>query len=86
MPEDRFEPMEEAVAAMWTDVLGVTPASTDDDFFDLGGQSLNLMRFLQEVWQRYGVELDVAELFAEPVTVAATARAIDRAMRTSASR
>ena len=68
---------ETAVWEMWTRILAAGPASVHDDFFDLGGQSLDLVRFLQEVWQAYQVELDMAELFAADFTVATSARAID---------
>ncbi|MGI5212811.1 phosphopantetheine-binding protein [Plantactinospora sp. CA-290183] len=79
MAAERFTATEETVVRIWTTILGVTPTSGDADFFDLGGQSLGLVRFLQEVWDLYQVEVDIADLFEDDFTVAASARAIDRA-------
>ncbi|MEU8271625.1 phosphopantetheine-binding protein [Sphaerisporangium sp. NPDC049002] len=69
---------ETAVAAMWAELLGVTPGSVDDDFFELGGQSLTMVRFLARVQETYGIELPVDLLFTGDFTIAEAARAIDR--------
>lgn len=69
---------ETAVAAMWAELLGVTPGSAGDDFFELGGQSLTMVRFLARVQETYGIELPVDLLFTGDFTVAEAARAIDR--------
>ncbi len=69
---------EATVLRMWTD-LGLHPTSLDEDFFDLGGQSLTLVRFLAAVQEHVGVELPVDELFAEDLTIRAVAAAIQRA-------
>ncbi|MEV6986915.1 phosphopantetheine-binding protein [Sphaerisporangium sp. NPDC051017] len=68
---------ETAVAAMWAELLGVAPSSVDDDFFELGGQSLTMVRFIARVQETYGVELPIDRLFAGDFTVAEAARAID---------
>ncbi|MCK2216502.1 amino acid adenylation domain-containing protein [Actinomadura sp. ATCC 31491] len=39
-------PVEEAVAAVWADVLGIARVGALDDFFELGGHSLLAMRVL----------------------------------------
>jgi hypothetical protein len=76
-------PTEAAVLAMWAAILPVAPGA-DDDFFDSGGQSLHLVQFLQRVYQVYGVDLDVTELFADDFTARRTAAAIGRALATHA--
>ncbi|MGC4891480.1 phosphopantetheine-binding protein [Micromonospora sp. DT227] len=93
MPIDHCTPTEAAVLRLWTDLLppsaGAPPIrSLDDDFFDLGGNSLGMIRFLFEVQERYQVELPVADLYsdASTITVAAAARAIDDALATAAGR
>ncbi|GII81867.1 hypothetical protein Sru01_68490 [Sphaerisporangium rufum] len=73
-------PTEEAVLAMWTDLLGAPPRTLTDDFFALGAQSLTVVRFLARVQERYGVELPVDELFTSEFTVTAAARLIDEAL------
>ena len=63
--------------ALWTDVLGVDPG-LDTDFFDLGGESLHLVRLTAEVRDAFHVALPLAELFADDLTVRARAAAVGR--------
>ncbi len=70
---------EELIGQMWGQIIGVKPTSVDDNFFDLGGYSIHLVEFLQEVLSVFDVELDLVDLFAAGFTVAETAKTIDRA-------
>ena len=38
--------LEDVLAAMWSDLLGVSPIAHDADFFDLGGHSLIAIRLM----------------------------------------
>ena len=67
----------ETLAAIWCEVLGVARVGLHDNFFDLGGQSLLLIRVHQQVQQRLGVELPLVELFKHP-TLAALAQRLER--------
>lgn len=60
-----MSPIEQDIAAIWSLVLGQAPSPTDD-FFALGGNSLNLARVLVRLRTSYGVELSVQEFFAAP--------------------
>jgi amino acid adenylation domain-containing protein len=65
--------LERAVAAIWSQVLGTAPIGADDDFFMLGGQSLQAARIVNLVGERFGRDLPLRDLFTEP-TVAGLAR------------
>ena len=67
---------EEAVAAVWAEVLGAERVGANDDFFDLGGHSLKATRILSRVAARLGVELPVGMIFDCP-TVRGMAEAVD---------
>jgi aryl carrier-like protein len=54
-------------------VLGTSALGLDDNFFDLGGSSLQLMAVHAILVRRLGVEFDVVTLFRFP-TVAGLAR------------
>jgi amino acid adenylation domain-containing protein len=64
--------MEETVAAAWQRALGLTKVGANDNFFDLGGHSLLMLRVQGELSKRLGRELTLVELFQYP-TVGALA-------------
>ncbi len=51
------------IADVWKRLLGVTPASRADMFFELGGYSLLAMRAAQEIGAQMGAQVDPRELF-----------------------
>lgn len=74
-PPPGADPIEAEVMRIWAEI-GLRPASLDDDFFAIGGQSLTLVRFLARVQETFGVELPVDRLFDTDLTVAVAARLI----------
>ncbi len=56
-------PVEEALAGIWGEVLGVERVGIHEGFFELGGHSLLAMRVVSRVREAYGVELPLAALF-----------------------
>ncbi|WP_213451839.1 non-ribosomal peptide synthetase [Rhizomonospora bruguierae] len=65
-------PLEEAVAAVWTDLLTLT-VGRNQNFFALGGDSLLATRLVERLRHRFRGPLSLRDFFAEP-TVAAVAR------------
>jgi acyl carrier protein len=68
-------PLEERVAAIWSEVLGVAPVGLHDNFFELGGHSLLATRVISRVRNAFGVELPLPALFETP-TIAGLALVI----------
>jgi hypothetical protein len=56
-------PVEETLAAIWTEVLGVEPVSVCDDFFALGGHSLSAARVLSRVRDLLRVQVALPVVF-----------------------
>ncbi|QVM89273.1 amino acid adenylation domain-containing protein [Pseudomonas entomophila] len=56
--------VETALAAIWAELLKVERVGRHDHFFEMGGHSLLAMRLVSQVRQRLGVELALADLFA----------------------
>lgn len=59
-------PVETGLAAIWQDVLGVARTGVETSFFDLGGNSLSVMRMAARVREMYDVRIDLRRLLEEP--------------------
>jgi amino acid adenylation domain-containing protein len=68
-------PVEEQLAAIWSELLGVEQVGREDDFFELGGHSLLAVRLFGKIETRFGKKLPLATLFQSP-TVERLARLI----------
>jgi len=66
---------ESAVARIWTTLLGVSRAGVDDNFFDLGGHSLLLVRLQSRLRAELHAEVSIVDLFRYP-TIATLAAAV----------
>ena len=72
-------PVEESLAAIWAAVLKRPRVGVHDNFFDLGGQSLNATQVLSRVREAFAVELPVRALFQRP-DVAGFAEVVEEAL------
>jgi amino acid adenylation domain-containing protein len=57
-------PAEEILAGLWAQVLGVARVGAEDDFFALGGDSLQAIRVVSAVRVTLGIDLPVQALLA----------------------
>ncbi|WP_460736179.1 condensation domain-containing protein, partial [Lysobacter tyrosinilyticus] len=60
-------PLETAIAGLWSEVLGVERVGRHDSFFELGGQSLLVVRMISRLRQSLGFDLALSSVFAHPV-------------------
>jgi len=58
--------VESRLSHIWEEILGVRPVGIQDDFCDLGGDSLSAVRLLARVKQEFGEELPLAALVEAP--------------------
>ncbi len=73
---------ERQVAVIWAEVLGLASIGIEDDFFDLGGDSLSAEELVARLANRHGVEVS-SRLLLEAPTVAEFAAAARPSQRES---
>ncbi len=58
--------LEQEVADIWQELLGIRQVGTGDNFFDLGGHSLLATMVISRLRQSFGVELQLRDIFESP--------------------
>jgi len=69
-------PVEQALARMWSEVLGVERVGLHDNFFQLGGHSVLAIRLMMDVQKQLGRRVPISALFQGP-TIAQLVVALD---------
>ena len=67
--------LEQQIAQIWEEVLGLDGVGIHDNFFDLGGHSLMATQVVSRIREQLGIELPLSEIF-EYSTVAELAQKI----------
>jgi amino acid adenylation domain-containing protein len=75
--------VEELIADIWREVLGVERIGIHDSFFELGGHSLKANQVLLRIEEMFGIEVPIPELFKNP-TIAGLTRALAEALMAEA--
>ena len=77
-------PVEEALALIWSELLGVARVGIHDNFFESGGHSLLATQLISRVREKFQVEIALRQLFERP-TIELFATAIEEAQHSSAA-
>lgn len=65
-PLEKEEPGARRMCRIWEAALDTGPVRPDDDYFALGGESLEAIEILTQVQKVFGVRLPMSSLFAAP--------------------
>lgn len=63
MPRDGLE---QRLAEIWGEVLGIEPVGVEDDFFDIGGHSMLAAGLVELLQREFGTELSARTLYLKP--------------------
>jgi amino acid adenylation domain-containing protein len=66
-------PIEETLAKMWVEILGIERVGARDNFFDLGGNSLSAMQVVARMEKTFDVAVSLKTFFESP-TIANSSR------------
>jgi FkbH-like protein len=75
-----LSPVEQILAGIWREVLGVKEVGRDDNFFDLGGHSLLATQLLSRVRKTFEIDLALLKLY-ESSTLASLAQTVATELR-----
>ena len=64
--ENTATELEKDIAKLWIDTLGIKQLSINDDFFELGGDSLKTTDIIQNVNKRFNLKLSFEDIFDFP--------------------
>jgi amino acid adenylation domain-containing protein len=78
-PED-LSPVEEVLATIWSEVLGLDRIGVHESFFDLGGHSLLASRVVSRIRDAFRVEIPLRNVFEAP-TLGGLAERIESQLR-----
>jgi amino acid adenylation domain-containing protein len=65
--EEPVNDTEQTVATIWKELLGIERVGRDDDFFELGGDSLMAVQLKLRIEEALEVELELKAVFIQPV-------------------
>jgi acyl carrier protein len=71
---------QQAISEIWEDVLQQKDIGAHDDFFDLGGTSLDLIRVFGRLNEKFGLSLD-GSVLGDEATIERLTAAVDAARK-----
>lgn len=72
--------LEQTLAKIWSEVLGIPDIGVDDDFFDLGGHSLLAFRLIARIREQLDVQLRPSILFQAKSIAGLAAQMVDQGL------
>jgi polyketide synthase PksN len=76
-----YSQIEKDIAQVWSDVLGYEEIDVNDNFFDLGGDSLSVVEVHSKLIKKYPDQISVVKYFSYP-TIANLAEYIKEGVKT----
>ena len=58
-------PIQARIIEIWKEILNIDNIDVKDSFMDIGGNSLNVLNLISQIYNEFEVELDLGDLFHE---------------------
>ena len=58
--------MEQSIASIWKDVLGIEQIGINDNFFEIGGTSLKAVQVISQIRSQIGADISLVTMFEKP--------------------
>ena len=58
--------LEKTLSSIWSESLEVSEITPDDDYFELGGNSLNATKTIYRIKEEFGIKLKISQIFKYP--------------------
>ena len=65
-PNERKSDLEKILSETWQSVLGLANVSLSDNFFDVGGDSINAIQIASDLYKK-GYKMEVKDIFGAPI-------------------
>ena len=65
-PTQAITQLQQRLLTLWQEILGISQLTVEDDFFSMGGSSIELVRIQQALEQMTGQEIPIVDLFRLP--------------------
>ncbi|MHC5718234.1 MAG: condensation domain-containing protein, partial [Nostoc sp.] len=62
-------PVQEILAGIWADILGIKQVGIDDNFFEIGGHSLLATKVISRIGKTLGMDIPLQRLFEFPTII-----------------
>ena len=80
MPTANLDAIQRKLAEYCAELLHAPHVTADDNFLDLGGDSLSAMIFISRVHKEFHVQLTIEDFFIEPGTLGSLAGIVQELM------
>ena len=64
--DDSLNPLEKKLLTLWKNFFGKLEIALDDDFFEMGGDSLKAITFIKRINKAFNLNLTIVEFFKRP--------------------
>ena len=58
--------MEQSIASIWQEVLGIEQIGINDNFFEIGGTSLKAVQVISQIRNQIGADISLVTMFEKP--------------------